>query len=86
MIDEKLSVRLCRFAVAVCCVLLFSNVLLPALTRSCDRLERMAAALEDSGIDPSRYYYTDVPAVGEAIHAIDNSLRFAPTAKRPTPR
>ena len=86
MADVKLSVRLCRLAVAIGCALLFSNVMLPALTRSCDRLERMAAVIEDSGIDPSRYYYTDVAAVGEAIHAIDNSLRFAPTARNPAGR
>ena len=86
MTDVKLSVRLFRLALAVGCALAFSNVLLPALTRSCDRLERMAAALEDNGIDPSRYYYTDVPAVGDAIHTIDNSLRFAPTAQKPTAR
>lgn len=78
--------RWCRLTLAVSCVLVFSNVILPALTRSCDRLSRMAAALEDSGIDPSRYYYTDVPAVGDAIHNIDNALRFAPTGQQPPTR
>ena len=70
MTDVKLRVRLFRFALAVGCALVFSNVLLPALTRSCDRLERMAAALEDNGIDPSRYYYTDP----QRKHAADDRM------------
>jgi len=64
-------------------MLLFANILLPALTRSCEPLQRMARVVEESGIDPSRYFYTDVEAVGEAVHTIDNSLRFPAKAQPP---
>ena len=78
MTDVTLTLgrRLCRLALAMGGLLLFATVLLPALTRSCEPLQRMAQVIEDSGIDPSRYYYTDVEAVGDAVHTIENSLRF----------
>lgn len=40
--------------------------LLPWMTGSFDMLNRMALSLEESGIDPTRYYYTDVPQVRES--------------------
>lgn len=82
MTDITLGRRLFRLALALGGLLLFANILLPALTRSCEPLQRMAQVVEDNDIDPSRYYYTDVEAVGEAVHTIDNSLRFAPAASR----
>jgi len=85
MTDVTLGRRLYRLVLAIGGLLLFANILLPALTRSCEPLQRMAQVVEDSGIDPSRYYYTDVEAVGEAVHTIDNSLRFPAQASPPTP-
>ena len=38
---------------------------LPFLTRSFSVLDNMAHSLEENGIDPSRYYYTDVEQVKE---------------------
>ena len=76
MRDVTLGRRLVRLALAMGGLLLFATILLPTLTRSCEPLQRMAQVIEDSGIDPSRYYYTDVEAVGEAVHTIENALRF----------
>lgn len=85
MKDMTLGRRMSRLALALGGLLLFAQVLLPALTRSCEPLQRMAQVIEDNDIDPSRYYYTDVEAVGEAVHTIDNSLRFPSEPSRAVP-
>lgn len=85
MQKQSLGKRLGKFFVGIVALLLFSNVFLPALTRSCDKLEHMAQVLEEDNIDPSRYYYTDIEAVGDANHELSNTMRFMPKGPGPVP-
>ncbi|GFM36777.1 hypothetical protein [Desulfovibrio psychrotolerans] len=73
------AARMKRFVLGIGALLLFSNVLLPALTRSCDKLEYMAAVLDDNQIDASAYYYSDLEVVSDANRETSNTIRFMPT-------
>ncbi len=79
MNKASFSIRVRRLLLGLVAMVVFSNVLLPALTRSCDKLEYMATVLDERDIDPSRYYYTDIEAVSEANQNISDTLRFTPT-------
>lgn len=63
---KSLLQRLGRFTLILGTALSFVYVLLPMLTGSCSLLQRMSSFLDESGIDPSRYYYTDVEQVKES--------------------
>lgn len=54
--------------------LFFVYVFLPYMTRSVDVLDKMSQYLDDNGIDPSRYYYTDVEQVKEAENYLSTVL------------
>lgn len=71
---SSLPHRLRNFTVALGVALLFVYVFLPFLTRSSDILSRMSEYLDESGIDPSRYYYTDVDQVKEAERYLESVL------------
>jgi len=79
MITPNRATRMKRFALGIGALLLFSNVLLPALTRSCDKLEYMATVLEENQIDASAYYYSDLEVVSDANRETSNTIRFMPT-------
>ncbi|MBU1641535.1 MAG: hypothetical protein KKG53_13765 [Proteobacteria bacterium] len=66
MMKKSLLQRLGHFTVALGTALTFVYILLPMLTSSCSVLQRMSFFLDESGIDPSRYYYTDVEQVKES--------------------
>jgi len=66
--------RVGRFAVTLGAAVLFVYVFLPFLTRSCPILNQMSLYLDNNGIDPSRYYYTDVEQVHEAEQYLDAVL------------
>lgn len=66
MRETSLFSRLSKFAVIFGITLTFVYVLLPLLTDSVDILHEMSISLEDNGINPSSYYYTDVPQVFES--------------------
>lgn len=66
MIEKSLFDRIIKFILTLTLVLTVVYGLLPLLTGSFDVLNRMSQSLEESGIDPSRYYYTDVEQVMEA--------------------
>ncbi len=85
MNEISLRVRVRRLIIGAIAMLFFAIVFLPALTRSCDKLEYMAQVLEEDNIDPSRYYYTDIEAVGDANHEISNTLRYMPHGPGPVP-
>ncbi len=53
---------------------LFVYVFLPLLTRSFDVLSTMSVYLDENGIDPSRYFYTDVEQVEEAEAYLESVL------------
>lgn len=72
--NESLAQRLRNFGIATGTALLFVYVFLPFLTRSCDVLNRMSHYLDENGIDPSRYYYTDVEQVQEAENYLESVL------------
>jgi hypothetical protein len=65
-VDKSLPLRIRNFTVVFGGILLFVYVFLPYLTDSIPILHRMSLQLEENGIDPSRYYYTDVEQVKEA--------------------
>ena len=74
---EKLSLRrrIGRFTIFIGALLLFVYAFLPLLTNAFPVLHRMSAYLEENGIDPSRYYYTDVEQVKEAEQYLESVLK-----------
>ena len=72
--EKSLLHRLRNFVVLFGAALLFVYVFLPFLTDSFNVLTRMSAYLDKNGIDPSRYYYTDVEQVKEAEEYLDSVL------------
>ncbi len=72
--NSSLPHRIRNLAVSLGTALLFVYVVLPLLTRSSDTLSTMSDLLDTSGIDPTRYYYTDVEQVWEAEHYIESAL------------
>jgi hypothetical protein len=66
MIEKNLPARITKFIFSLGLSLTFVYVLLPILTGSCAILNRMSLYLDENGIDPSRYYYTDVEQVKES--------------------
>jgi hypothetical protein len=73
MTQKSLPARLKNFVLVLGTALVFVYIFLPFLTHSCGILNRMSAYLDQNGIDPTRYYYTDVEQVREG----ENYLRFA---------
>ena len=65
MNEKSLAVRLKNFVLATGTALAFVYLFLPLLTNSCGILHRMSVYLDNNGIDPTRYYYTDVDQVQE---------------------
>ena len=65
MHEKSLPVRLKNFVLATGTALAFVYIFLPLLTNSCGILHRMSVYLDSNGIDPTRYYYTDVEQVQE---------------------
>ena len=74
MTEKRLSHRMVSFIITLGLTLSLFFGLLPKLTGSVDILNRMSATLEDNGIDPSRYYYTDVEQVIESEHYLRTVL------------
>jgi hypothetical protein len=63
-----------NFAISLSACLIFVYVFLPFLTKSVDVLNRMSQYLDNNGIDPSRYYYTDVEQVKESENYLQAAL------------
>lgn len=55
--------------------LAFVYLFLPLLTNSFDILHSMSLYLADNGIDPTRYYYTDVEQVKEGENYLYSVLK-----------
>jgi len=66
MIEKTLSDRISRFVIVFGLTLILIYGLLPWLTGSFDVLNRMSQSLDENGINPSSYYYTDVEQVIES--------------------
>ncbi len=73
MTEKSLPVRLKNFVLVLGTTLAFVYIFLPFLTNSFGILNRMSVYLDENGIDPTRYYYTDVEQVKEG----EDYLRFA---------
>lgn len=73
-IRKSLSLRLGRFILSLGLVFGFIYGFLPILTDSVPVLSRMAHYLDQNGIDPSRYYYTDVEQVKESERYLSAAL------------
>jgi hypothetical protein len=63
-----------RLASSLAGILFFFGLALPLLTRSVPILHHMAENLAENGIDPSRYYYTDVEQVQEGERYLSRVL------------
>ncbi|TKB09747.1 hypothetical protein FCL48_09750 [Desulforhopalus sp. IMCC35007] len=74
MLNNSLPQRLRKFVIAFGALLLFVYGFLPFLTNSFTVLNRMSQYLDENGIDPTRYYYTDVAQVKEAEEYLDSVL------------
>lgn len=86
IIDKSLFHRLRNFTVILGGVLLFVYAFLPFLTDSFAILRSMSEYLDENGIDPTRYYYTDVEQVNEAEQYLDSVLNTQYAAgDRPLP-
>lgn len=73
-VNNRLPQRLRNLVVSLAAALLFVFVFLPYLTSSFGPLRRMSAYLDENGIDPSRYFYTDVEQVVEAEQYLESVL------------
>jgi hypothetical protein len=74
MNEHSLPVRLKKFFLALGTALAFVYLFLPLLTSSCGILHRMSVYLDNNGIDPTRYYYTDVEQVQEGEDYLRRAL------------
>lgn len=66
MAPKSLIRRLTAFVLVLGMTFAVIYGLFPWLTHSFDPLARMSQSLHETGIDPSRYYYTDVEQVKES--------------------
>ena len=66
--------RIRNFAISLGVALLFVYGFLPLLTSSFDVLSTMSSHLDENGIDPTRYFYTDVEQVEEAEEYLQSVL------------
>jgi hypothetical protein len=74
MENKSLPIRIRNFLIALGSVMVFIYGFLPLLTDSCPILHRMSVYLDNNGIDPTRYYYTDVEQVHESERYIRSAL------------
>jgi hypothetical protein len=72
---NSLVYRLRNLVIFLGAALAFVYVFLPLLTRSFDTLSSMSDSLDENGIDPTRYYYTDVEQVKEAELYLESVLQ-----------
>lgn len=73
-VNKSLPQRIGKFILTLGALLLFVYGFLPFLTNSFTVLGSMSQYLDDNGIDPTRYYYTDVEQVREAEEYLDAVL------------
>ena len=73
--SSSLPARVGKFILILGIALAFIYGFLPMLTSSVPVLGRMAQYLDSNGIDPTRYYYTDVEQVKEAELYLRSVLR-----------
>lgn len=73
-VNKSLPHRLRHFFLTLGALLLFVYGFLPILTHSFEVLNRMSQYLDENGIDPTRYYYTDVEQVKEAEQYLEAVL------------
>ena len=72
--ETSMLQKIRNFAASLSVCLVFVYVFLPYLTESVGILNRMSQYLESNGIDPTRYYYTDVAQVKEAENYLEKVL------------
>ena len=75
MVEKSLTRRLTAFVLIFGVTLVVIYGLLPWLTHSIAPLARMSQSLHETGIDPSRYYYTDVEQVKESEQYLRRVLK-----------
>jgi len=72
---QPLLYRLAKFVLAIGVALFFVYGVLPIVTSQVPILARMRTYLDNNGIDPSRYYYTDVEQVAEGERYLEQAIR-----------
>lgn len=72
--QKPLAVRLRNFVLFLGTAIAIVYGVLPALTNAYEPLARMNAYLDKYDIDPSRYYFSDVPVVSESEQHIRNVM------------
>lgn len=70
----SISHKYTKFVLSLGACLFFVYVFLPYMTESVGVLNRMSQYLDNNGIDPTRYYYTDVEQVKEAENYLSTVL------------
>lgn len=80
--QQPLSVRLRRFFIGLLLLLGSVYVILPAITKSVSVLHTMSIYLQHNGIDPSRYFYTDIEAVTDAENHMEEVMQDASRSNR----
>ncbi len=74
-VNETPARRVWKFLVMLGLAMLFIYGFLPVLTDSVGVLDEMSQYLDENGIDPTRYYYTDVEQVKEAELYLESALQ-----------
>ncbi len=72
--EKTFMIRIRKFFIVFGLTLMVVYGLLPLLTGSIGILDRMASSLDENGINPSSYYYTDVEQVIESEHYLRRAL------------
>lgn len=73
--QQPLSQRIGKFILVLCTVLVFVYGVLPLVTSQVPILDRMRSYLDNNGIDPTRYFYTDVEQVAEGERYLRQAIR-----------
>lgn len=83
MSEKTFAQGLRQLIICLTVALLFIYGALPLLTDSVPILHRMSVYLEDNGIDPTRYYYTDIEAVTDAENYMEEVMLNVKKPKLP---
>jgi len=78
MQDKSLTQRLLALAAAIAVIWLFTFVAGPWLVRDVPEFKRLAAFVNESGIETGEFYYTDVEIVGHADHNARSTMEYEP--------
>ena len=79
--EKSLAMRVGSLVAATAAVWLLVFVLCPLLTNAVPEMRRMAAFVDESGIETGEFYYTDVEIVGHAELGARSTFEITPTGR-----